>query len=928
MESVFAHADRLFGPLGTFVRRPKKGELPEEVRERDGLPVISLVGKEGQDAFAAQIRGALKRATPRRIPHRFLDVQAIWELVSDERGACSLPEDERLDEDWLRTELCRRVLVDLAKEFSSVRNGCDQRVRFRRFGLVNWLLEMTDTNQEPNSGHAEDVLRRLRDREIQRRPMFWFMRNPGTEVALQGQVPWWVYLFGLHVLPLVWFRGWRVLGSEYRWLLRQPYMAPGDPGSFEGFATRLTQARWGEEDPVQVRKLMINAFLEDLRVAYRRRPWRRRAHRRMAYTVAFLGGVSDDNGGWPLLRSLTEVRDDTGAFDPLLLITGSAETDGEDASVRDLSTIEGEDLYASWCEQLRVAKHTRDADFWFLHVEVPEILEATVPDSPGHRKGRQTLDFQRQRNSATGHFRVHPVPVWAGRLATVTAAVLALTLLAGVAGYAISAVRDWEERHCGLSRSDPDAETLERQVTGECVGVAPHGFAFGSGDRKLRRTLDVIARQNAEAERIHRAMPERPVVTLVHLSALLSSPTGQEVGSLAYAREQLQGAASAQRRQSDLRDDAPVVRILPANAGSGMRFGSVVVRTIERMARTDATIVGVTGLDQSRKATIATIDELTRIGLPMVATTLSADTLDDHSPLYYQVSPQNRREAEVSAAYADHLVDEGRLRRRAVRILHSADPTDEYSANLRADAAESFADRGFAVEEQDYAPSPHAPGTPSSAPGAHKVGEDTCRYTGLVFFAGRAEDFETILSAANANCGFTPPYFLAGDDVALLGADADRRGDFARIPYEFLDFTLGSTSCDAASDLYGTIKELFPEECRKVEDTSLDGHAALAFDAVNLYLKAIGRLRDTESRMPLTASAVWLALSRIHGDAALDGESGRIDFGGVVDGQIPLDKLLSVQRVHGVKRPTQVGFCGRVGMRPQAAWCPPPEGAP
>ncbi|WP_327724665.1 hypothetical protein OG920_26355 [Streptomyces europaeiscabiei] len=80
--------------------------------------------------------------------------------------------------------------------------------------------------------------------------------------------------------------------------------------------------------------------------------------------------------------------------------------------------------------------------------------------------------------------------------------------------------------------------------------------------------------------------------------------------------------------------------------------------------------------------------------------------------------------------------------------------------------------------------------------------------------------------------------------------------------------------------------------------------------------------------MPLTASAVWLALSRIHGDAALDGESGRIDFGGVVDGQIPLDKLLSVQRVHGVKRPTQVGFCGRVGMRPQAAWCPPPEGAP
>lgn len=161
--------------------------------------------------------------------------------------------------------------------------------------------------------------------------------------------------------------------------------------------------------------------------------------------------------------------------------------------------------------------------------------------------------------------------------------------------------------------------------------------------------------------------------------------------------------------------------------------------------------------------------------------------------------------------------------------------------------------------------------------------------------------------------------------MARLAADPNRRGNYPRLAYEFLDFTLGSASCDSPSDLYSTMKKLFPEECKHVESTSLDGHAALAFDAVNLYLKAIGRLQDTAPRLPLTAPAVWQALSRIHGDAALDGESGRIDFGGVVDQQIPLDKLISIQRVEGDKRPEQMGFCGVTGQQRQSKWCPPPE---
>ncbi|WP_220189070.1 hypothetical protein [Streptomyces phytophilus] len=839
------------------------------------------------------------------------DIEQKWDEVAAARSD--------LTPEWRRVELCRRVLVELAMEFSSARYG-PQAVRFRRLGLVNWLLLMTNTADEPDARHAQEMLRRLRKRELERRGVLGFMRSPGTEVALQGSVPWWAYLFGLNVLPLMWFRAWRFLGSEYRWLLRQPYMAPADPGTFAGFALRLTQLRWAREDPAQVTKVMINAFLEDLRIAYARRPWRQRAHQRTAYPVAFLTGLTPENGGPDLVQAFVEVRNETGAFDPLLLLTTSANGVHEQGRVRSLTDELGP--YEAWCERLRTAGRGRDAGFWYLPLRTPCLLP---DDDTG-------IEAQRERSSAAGRFTTNSPSAWAGRLAAVGTLGLVLPALLGTLVFWLSndeerdrrrEVHAWEDQHCGLSRDNPDAATVKRQATGDCVGVASHGYDFGSDDERLRGVLETIAEQNDEAERIHRTTG-RPLVTLLHVSALFGSPA-EGSNAQAYLREQVQGAASAQRRQLDLDGERdPVLRILPANAGSDMRFGNVVTRTIEGMMREDPTIVGVTGLDQSRHATVEMMGELTRLGLPMVGTTLTADGLDDESPLYYQVSPQNEREAAVAAAYADHLADSGALARRSVRVLYSADPTDLYSDNLRDDAVAAFERAGFDVGVAGFEPS-YSQAEASGRPGARTVGQDACNHRGLVFFAGRSDDFEAILNGANETCGSNPPAFLGGDDVARLAANADRRGAFGRIPYEFLDFTLGSTSCADSSDLYSTMARLFPGECAQAENTSLDGHAALGFDAVNLYLKAIGELLDAAPEMRLTPGAVWQALGRIHGSEALDGESGIIDFGGVVDRQVPLDKLLSVQRVEGARPPTQVGFCGRWGDRAQSGWCPPTE---
>ncbi|MGA5561185.1 hypothetical protein ACPCUV_08400 [Streptomyces platensis] len=913
---VFRGAGHLLRLIADLVRRPRRRECPEPVRHRgvaqgrEGLPVLCLVSGADHTPLAKGISYFLSHADPRRVPHCLHDLQ----------DGTPPPAPESV-------EAVRRTLERLAQGFARSVHGSDGRVRFRRFGLVNWLTQAGATGAAPYAGGMEGndhtLLQGLREREFRRRRMFGLLRSPETELAVDGTVPWWVWLFAVHVFPLAWFRVRRGLGREYRWLLNQPYLAPRDPGTFIGFAERLTAPHHQVEDPEQLRKLMVNAFLEDLRVAFRRRIWRPRTARRTAYCVALLDGANAGNCGYPLLQTIIDVRNETGAFDPLLVISCGAEPPAEGTGIRadwgHSSLWELADrLYGGWRDTFLHQGRARNRAPWYLPVTVPRLLP---PSDESYELTRRLEVAQDAR------LRIPEPPLWARRVVSVAAACGVLAALLGAGGLVLSRESNYREAHCGLHRFEGDAETLRTAETGECIGVARNGFTFHSPDPLLNKTLRTIYAQNTRAEEAHRAAPERPFVTLVHLSALLSV-SGKSTGQLAYGREALQGAASAQSRQLRSTGAAePILRIFPANAGSGMRFGTRVVEILEGLQQQDPSLVGVTGLDQSREATNRTIRKLTAVGLPMVATTLSADSLVRQSPMYFQVSPQNTREAAVAAAYADHVVDHGRKKpARQVRIISSADPSDTYSRTLSDDVAQRFRARGFTVEKTTFTPPPPPGADPSSdAPGPGTVGQRSCSYPGVVFFAGRSEDFESLLGGINESCNSDPPTLLGGDDVARLAADAERRQHYPGIPYDFLDFTLGSARCDDTSELYAELSRLFPEECAQVASSSLDGHAALGFDAVKLYINAVKQLREDAVQMPLTPPAVWHAISGVHGDEALDGESGIISFGGDVDRQVPLDKLLSVQHIDGAGKPAQAGFCGRVGGQKQSSWCPPLE---
>ncbi|UZJ32666.1 hypothetical protein [Streptomyces endophytica] len=212
---VFRGAGHLLRLIADLTRRPRRRECPEPVRHRgvaqgrEGLPVLCLVAGPDHTPLAKGIGYFLSHADPRRVPH------VLYDLAAD--APRSEPES---------VEPVRRTLERLAQGFARSVNGSDGRVRFRRFGLVNWLTQVGTGNRPDDLGDMEGtdhtLLQGLREREFRRRRMFGLLRSPETELAVDGKVPWWVWLFAVHVFPLAWFRVRRGLGREYRWLLNQP----------------------------------------------------------------------------------------------------------------------------------------------------------------------------------------------------------------------------------------------------------------------------------------------------------------------------------------------------------------------------------------------------------------------------------------------------------------------------------------------------------------------------------------------------------------------------------------------------------------------------------------------------------------------------------------------------------------------------------
>jgi hypothetical protein len=360
-------------------RRPRIGELPARApgqrTRRRGLPMLCLVRADDiRDPVRDQIHEALH--TPQRVPH------ALLTLDPGPSYPPSAEDDVLLPAKASDVPAVRAMLAELAAQFKRGANAGAGRIRFGRFGLLTWLMDQRRDPDETKPRDPDQWLRdQLRTYDLQR-------LTSGTGVLDTLPVTGWAAGLArtmLRISPRLWSalrRTGRIplIGGKYRWFLRkQPYLTPRDPGSFLGFAERLTGDEYRRQDPDQLLHLLVHAFLDDLRRAFGHRhwPWRLRGARRTAYLVTLLDGISRDNRGYRLLKLVNDVRTDTGQFDPLLVIATSQMVPPYAREPTDTDAA-ASDRYADWRDQFTEDSRAGKPNAWYLPLTVTRITTGTV----------------------------------------------------------------------------------------------------------------------------------------------------------------------------------------------------------------------------------------------------------------------------------------------------------------------------------------------------------------------------------------------------------------------------------------------------------------------------------------------------------------------------------------------------------------------
>jgi hypothetical protein len=122
-----------------------------------------------------------------------------------------------------------------------------------------------------------------------------------------------------------------------------------------------------------------------------------------------------------------------------------------------------------------------------------------------------------------------------------------------------------------------------------------------------------------------------------------------------------------------------------------------------------------------------------------------------------------------------------------------------------------------------------------------------------------------------------------------------------------------------------------PSDAPPPQGRSLDGHAALSFDAAEVMITATAYLRETAATIPVTPGSIWREITAIHTsqpDAQqtnkyIEGVTGTIDYGGDIGRNVPENKPVAVMRVEGGEVDHHIpAFCGTASGRQQDPWCP------
>jgi ABC-type branched-subunit amino acid transport system substrate-binding protein len=692
---------------------------------------------------------------------------------------------------------------------------------------------------------------------------------------------------------------------RYEWFTGQPYVEGRKSDDFLGFAIKAVTQQHHEG---QIEGLLVAALLADLRQSYRRSWWRRATWARVRYPVLLLDGVAEGTEGYEIIRHIEEIRLDTAAMDPLVVVAALEPT----ALTDDLARL----LRVPTTAAEAVDPHGVPAE-WEEHQAGQRRLAALGPrrairvdidadDAEMSGSADRFVDPPRSRPLAT-----HPAIPWLamGAVLAGSLTVIGAEVVRYCAPYAV-----W---HAG---------------NGECIGITDGSYAF---NRRLESAERRIHQQNEAV--LHSG---RPYVTLVYLGPMSVDPTTRNAqpDQLAGIQGELVGLSIAQREHNNA-NGQPRVRLLLANSGARNRYADDVAREIRKRAMKDRRLVAAIGFGQSKRQVQQAIEELGRVALPMIGTT---NTFDDtarrldgsFSPYYFRLAPPDQQEGRHAAYWARHGQLDG-LRAKTAAVFFDNSKDELYSPNLAKDFATAFGrDKARLLP---YASTSDIP---------QKVLEACERPADMFYFAGRSDEFQPFIQKlSTTSCGGRRTV-LASDDVTSYVTDnAVRIGgtDTLRLYYTPLaareawqagKWAPGQPEPTFYRDYDAAIAELTGTTgtagTAGTADTRAEHpsrtHAAVAYDAVLMIASVAQQVYGSERQSLPTAGAVLAALTEPDSTTpAPQGASGLLRFGSRLAGHSIPDKpvLLVGVRKDGTLQVDVV--CGRLTTAAPArpAPCPP-----
>jgi hypothetical protein len=660
---------------------------------------------------------------------------------------------------------------------------------------------------------------------------------------------------------------------RYRWFTRQTYVRGNRSLDFLGFALDVYDRPIHEQQPdEQLDLLLVAAFLEDLRQAYRR-GWRRVTWARVVYPAVVIDRFPDDHISRRFIRLVEQVRQDSKTFDPLVIASGVATPEEASALASSvqvpLSSREVTDLSevtAAWTHHLDDQR--RVAVFGIRR-------EIRVDVAAGDGSGTEPIHRPRRRP-----WLAHPALPWI---------VMGSVLAASLTVIGIETVR-----YC-----DPHAVWHGRN--GECVGITNGSYVFSD---RLTAAEDRIEKLNDDV-----VSSGKPYITIVYLGAMSIDPTTKNPQDdlMAGIHGELVGLSIAQQNHNRA-NGQPLLRVLLANSGSKFRYAKEVAERIRIQAARDRTIVAVVGFGQSKWQANEAIDELSKAALPMVGTTNTYDHTarlkSSYSPYYFRLAPPNKQLADHAAYWAAN----GQLGNRATSadVFYDASKDELYSRNLAEDFQKAFG--AAKVHMWPYT-------DPSQIPG--KVQEACVSPRQVFYYAGRSDEFRSFINQLyNTDCGMRPRVVLAGDEVTKYVSD--NRGEIGRNNSIRLYYTPlaaeGAWKPPQPPHLFYTdfdpvVAGLIGKDAPQNERPSRT-HAAIGYDAALTIIKVAERVYDDQGRALPTAAAVLSALAQPDGGAVSQGASGLLGFNSRDGGHQVPDKPVLLQEVLPNGNEKLVTMCG------------------